>query len=181
MLVIQYVQCMVTSHSSQLLQSFHPLLNSMYHFLISLTHTVFLLLYFPHLFIIQSSFTFTSGLKWLPIYLSHSLLCNCLTYILTNYLQCCSSHLLHSIVVLFTFYCLIFFQWCIIIYLNTSTCSCSSLSCFALLHSNLGMLSFADQWYVSVQEHHFSLLQRETEKLRSDIEKMRSELRYGLY
>ncbi|RDY14733.1 hypothetical protein CR513_00155, partial [Mucuna pruriens] len=27
------------------------------------------------------------------------------------------------------------------------------------------------------QEHHFSLLQRETEKLRSDIEKMRSELR----
>ncbi|KAF7835862.1 protein FMP32, mitochondrial-like [Senna tora] len=30
----------------------------------------------------------------------------------------------------------------------------------------------------SSQEHNFSLLQRETEKLRSDIEKMRSELRY---
>lgn len=30
----------------------------------------------------------------------------------------------------------------------------------------------------SSQEHHFSLLQRETEKLRNDIEKMRSELRY---
>ncbi|KAG8655883.1 hypothetical protein MANES_04G084100v8 [Manihot esculenta] len=29
----------------------------------------------------------------------------------------------------------------------------------------------------SSQEHHFSLLQRETEKLRNDIEKMRSELR----
>ncbi|KAK7352078.1 hypothetical protein VNO80_17494 [Phaseolus coccineus] len=32
----------------------------------------------------------------------------------------------------------------------------------------------------SSQEHHFSLLQRETEKLRSDIEKMRSELRYEI-
>ncbi|XP_020599608.1 protein FMP32, mitochondrial-like isoform X1 [Phalaenopsis equestris] len=30
----------------------------------------------------------------------------------------------------------------------------------------------------SLQEHHFSLLQRETEKLKTDIEKMRSELRY---
>ncbi|KAK4345417.1 hypothetical protein RND71_035593 [Anisodus tanguticus] len=30
----------------------------------------------------------------------------------------------------------------------------------------------------SSQEHHFSLQQRETEKLRNDIEKMRSELRY---
>ncbi|XP_077246430.1 uncharacterized protein LOC143886373 isoform X2 [Tasmannia lanceolata] len=30
------------------------------------------------------------------------------------------------------------------------------------------------------KEHHFSLLQRETEKLRSDIEKMRSELRYEI-
>ncbi|XP_010271494.1 PREDICTED: protein FMP32, mitochondrial-like [Nelumbo nucifera] len=30
------------------------------------------------------------------------------------------------------------------------------------------------------QENHFSLLQRETEKLRSDIEKMRSELRYEI-
>lgn len=30
----------------------------------------------------------------------------------------------------------------------------------------------------SSQEHHFSLLQRELEKLRNDIEKMRSELRY---
>lgn len=29
-----------------------------------------------------------------------------------------------------------------------------------------------------MQEHHFSLLQRETEKLRNDIEKMRSELRF---
>jgi hypothetical protein len=28
-----------------------------------------------------------------------------------------------------------------------------------------------------MQEHHFSLLQRETEKLRGDIDKMRSELR----
>jgi len=32
----------------------------------------------------------------------------------------------------------------------------------------------------SSQEHHFSLLQRETEKLRNDIEKMRSELRYEI-
>ncbi|XP_078162063.1 protein FMP32, mitochondrial-like [Carex rostrata] len=32
----------------------------------------------------------------------------------------------------------------------------------------------------SSQEHHFSLLQRETEKLRVDIEKMRSELRYEI-
>ncbi|XP_024027693.1 protein FMP32, mitochondrial [Morus notabilis] len=30
------------------------------------------------------------------------------------------------------------------------------------------------------QEHHFSMLQRETEKLRGDIEKMRSELRYEI-
>jgi len=28
-----------------------------------------------------------------------------------------------------------------------------------------------------MQEHHFSLLQRETEKLRNDIDKMRTELR----
>ncbi|KAG2400847.1 uncharacterized protein HKW66_Vig0092990 [Vigna angularis] len=32
----------------------------------------------------------------------------------------------------------------------------------------------------SIQEHHFSLLQRETEKLRGDIEKMRSEMRYEI-
>ncbi|KAM0934616.1 putative Coiled-coil domain-containing protein [Dioscorea sansibarensis] len=32
----------------------------------------------------------------------------------------------------------------------------------------------------SSQEHHFSLLQRETEKLRGDIDKMRSELRYEI-
>ncbi|XP_044488459.1 protein FMP32, mitochondrial-like [Mangifera indica] len=32
----------------------------------------------------------------------------------------------------------------------------------------------------SLQEHHFSVLQRETEKHRSDIEKMRSELRYEI-
>lgn len=32
-----------------------------------------------------------------------------------------------------------------------------------------------------MQEHHFSTLQRETEKLRGDIEKMRSELRYVLW
>eukprot|EP01018_Ginkgo_biloba_P021301 Gb_03855 [translate_table: standard] len=32
----------------------------------------------------------------------------------------------------------------------------------------------------SSQEHHFSLLQRETEKLRTDIDKMRSELRYEI-
>lgn len=30
------------------------------------------------------------------------------------------------------------------------------------------------------QEHHFSLLQRETEKLRNDIDKMRTELRYEI-
>ncbi|XP_022021947.1 coiled-coil domain-containing protein 90B, mitochondrial isoform X2 [Helianthus annuus] len=30
------------------------------------------------------------------------------------------------------------------------------------------------------KEHHFSMLQRETEKLRTDIEKMRSELRYEI-
>lgn len=32
-----------------------------------------------------------------------------------------------------------------------------------------------------MQGHHFSLLQHETEKLRNDIEKMRSELRSGLF
>ncbi|CAA2963960.1 FMP32, mitochondrial-like [Olea europaea subsp. europaea] len=32
----------------------------------------------------------------------------------------------------------------------------------------------------SSQDHHFSLLQHETEKLKSDIEKMRSELRYEM-
>ncbi|XP_068321654.1 uncharacterized protein [Pyrus communis] len=32
----------------------------------------------------------------------------------------------------------------------------------------------------SSQEHHFTVLQRETEKLRGDIEKMRSELRYEI-
>ncbi|KAJ6346085.1 hypothetical protein OIU78_008675 [Salix suchowensis] len=32
----------------------------------------------------------------------------------------------------------------------------------------------------SSQEHHFSLLQRETEKLRGDIDKMRNELKYVL-
>uniref|UniRef100_A0A7N0T258 Uncharacterized protein n=1 Tax=Kalanchoe fedtschenkoi TaxID=63787 RepID=A0A7N0T258_KALFE len=32
----------------------------------------------------------------------------------------------------------------------------------------------------SSQEHHFSMLQRETEKLRGDIDKMRSELRYEI-
>lgn len=32
----------------------------------------------------------------------------------------------------------------------------------------------------SSQEHHFSMLQRETEKLRGDIEKMRSDLRYEI-
>ncbi|KAL2240141.1 protein FMP32, mitochondrial-like [Sesamum indicum] len=32
----------------------------------------------------------------------------------------------------------------------------------------------------SSQDHHFSLLQHETEKLKSDIEKMRSELRYEI-
>lgn len=34
---------------------------------------------------------------------------------------------------------------------------------------------------IVMQGHHFSLLQHETEKLRNDIEKMRSELRSGLY
>ncbi|MBA0782517.1 hypothetical protein Gotri_000394 [Gossypium trilobum] len=33
---------------------------------------------------------------------------------------------------------------------------------------------------VNYEEHHFSMLQRETEKLRGDIEKMRSELRYEI-
>ncbi|MBA0586736.1 hypothetical protein Gorai_017465, partial [Gossypium raimondii] len=33
----------------------------------------------------------------------------------------------------------------------------------------------------SSQDYHFSMLQRETEKLRGDIEKMRSELRHVLY
>ena len=32
---------------------------------------------------------------------------------------------------------------------------------------------------IIMQGHHFSLLQHETEKLRSDIEKMRSELRFS--
>ncbi|CAH1453150.1 unnamed protein product [Lactuca virosa] len=32
----------------------------------------------------------------------------------------------------------------------------------------------------SSQEHHFSMLQRETEKLRTDIDKMKSELRYEI-
>ena len=32
----------------------------------------------------------------------------------------------------------------------------------------------------SSREHHFSLLQRETEKLRTDIDKMHSELRYEI-
>ena len=33
---------------------------------------------------------------------------------------------------------------------------------------------------IIMQGHHFSLLQHETEKLKNDIEKMRSELRSGL-
>jgi hypothetical protein len=32
---------------------------------------------------------------------------------------------------------------------------------------------------VVMQEHHFATLQRETERLRTDIDKMRSELRYA--
>ncbi|XWS42127.1 hypothetical protein CRYUN_Cryun17cG0142200 [Craigia yunnanensis] len=43
--------------------------------------------------------------------------------------------------------------------------------------SNLSKLKSEVQ---SSQEHHFSLLQHENEKLRSDIEKMRSELRYEI-
>ncbi|XP_042519445.1 protein FMP32, mitochondrial-like [Macadamia integrifolia] len=46
-----------------------------------------------------------------------------------------------------------------------------------LQESNLGKFKSQVQ---SSQEHHFSLLQRETEKLRNDIEKMRSELRYEI-
>lgn len=36
-------------------------------------------------------------------------------------------------------------------------------------------------YFFLMQENHFSLLQRETEKLRGDIEKMRSELRHVLW
>ena len=36
-------------------------------------------------------------------------------------------------------------------------------------------------YFFLMQEHHYSMLQRETEKLRSDIEKMRSELRHVLW
>ncbi len=32
-------------------------------------------------------------------------------------------------------------------------------------------------WGIIMQEHHFATLQRETERLRTDIDKMRSELR----
>jgi hypothetical protein len=54
---------------------------------------------------------------------------------------------------------------------------------FALIH-----LIYWWEWFclpgavynekLMIQGHHFSLLQHETEKLRNDIEKMRSELRY---
>ncbi|MBA0631511.1 hypothetical protein Godav_000382 [Gossypium davidsonii] len=39
---------------------------------------------------------------------------------------------------------------------------------------------FLNGYFLVMQEHHFSMLQRETEKLRGDIEKMRSELRYEI-
>jgi hypothetical protein len=45
------------------------------------------------------------------------------------------------------------------------------------MHDSVG--GFPDRH--TMQGHHFSLLQHETEKLRNDIEKMRSELRCGLY
>jgi chaperonin cofactor prefoldin len=35
-------------------------------------------------------------------------------------------------------------------------------------------------WGIIMQEHHFATLQRETERLRTDIDKMRSELRYEI-
>jgi len=35
-----------------------------------------------------------------------------------------------------------------------------------------------DQPFLTMQEHHLTLLQRETEKLRGDIDKTRSELKY---
>ncbi|XVF15859.1 hypothetical protein REPUB_Repub09cG0192600 [Reevesia pubescens] len=44
-------------------------------------------------------------------------------------------------------------------------------------HSNLSKLKSEVQ---SSQEHHFSMLEHENEKLRNDIEKMRSELRYEI-
>ncbi|CAL5329015.1 unnamed protein product [Camellia sinensis] len=50
-----------------------------------------------------------------------------------------------------------------------------------MLHeSNLSKFKTEVQSSQVFEEHHFSLLQRETEKLRSDIEKMRSELRYEI-
>lgn len=58
------------------------------------------------------------------------------------------------------------------------------MSCICLLiHVLLFFFNIADVKYacncasIMMQGHHFSLLQRETEKLKDDIEKMRSELR----
>lgn len=41
---------------------------------------------------------------------------------------------------------------------------------------HLSLIHLLYVWFL-MQDHHFSLLQHETEKLKSDIEKMRSELR----
>ncbi|TVU01115.1 hypothetical protein EJB05_40974 [Eragrostis curvula] len=48
------------------------------------------------------------------------------------------------------------------------------------VHFQAQLLRFRFSTFLCLQENHFSLLQRETEKLRGDIDKMRSELKYEI-
>lgn len=66
----------------------------------------------------------------------------------------------------------ILFSFCVLIFCNNSYIFVS-LTLLGVVPLSQGLIILL----LFLQEHHFSLLQRETEKLRGDIEKMRSELR----
>lgn len=66
----------------------------------------------------------------------------------------------------------ILFYFCVLIFCNNSYIFVS-LTLLGIVPLSQGVTILL----LFLQEHHFSLLQRETEKLRGDIEKMRSELR----